>query len=894
MAKSSKKKNPFVKFLIGLSIFLLVIILSIIGWCVYSAWDKQSSLSMLPVGYSTYLRTDSAWDAINPMIDLQAADIFLSSPNFAQFREPFMALRGSPLRTNKLFTTLLSRRVDAGLYSDQNSNQSFCALIDLGFLSAVTRPVKFYIQLLIDKFNIENLSIIKYSEGNKKNFHLEFKNGNSIYYIKPVKNLVLISSNKELFDQGLTATNDKFYTQEKKAMLLAKPILPIKLVVDARQLALSLTEQIPIFNKIASMLSRETLSVISFGITDSKININADFPFEISEELEAKPGFSGISKILSKNSTMPQLLSRLTDTVQYYTIIKAGNVNELKTALFPLMPSTMNLTSLWAMGNSLCSAIFSATLEDIICSWTGDEFAVLGIEGLNDPVFAMQISDENKRKQIFDKIISSIIINDNTSLILDGVRLPRLEIPAFLQALLKSFEINLPNPYYMVKDGFIYFSESPETLSLIHSSISNGNKISKNENWQTVSINQKNNTTISLFYDLARSIPFFLRGENYLSKILQLYTIGRCDFRIENSVLKCQLQANSKRAGNLKEIPGYSISLEGNSDYKIFIENAKNPNHIFWIEDENKIKTMNISSLLITEKKFNSTKINICPTKSESTLGGILWVTTSEGEVYLLDKNLEVVENFPVILSGIPSAFSSATNDGVVIPLEKKLSFVSSDGSEKIIELDIAGSIKSNPTVLNKNVAIYDKSFAGKIFILEDDICLNKDRPFAVSGIAFGSPALMKIKSVLYTGFINQAGNLFVWSDNILKKEFPKKLNGIFYSNVVSNGKYFFAVSSVGEIFRIDINGNILSVKIPNINVKEGYLTVASQGNGVNNIYLTTDGNVIYGFNENLELISGFPLAGCGTPVFADVNGDRILDCIVQTIDKKINAWNLR
>ena len=40
-------------------------------------------------------------------------------------------------------------------------------------------------------------------------------------------------------------------------MLLAKPILPIKLVVDARQLALSLTEQISIFNKIASMLSRD-------------------------------------------------------------------------------------------------------------------------------------------------------------------------------------------------------------------------------------------------------------------------------------------------------------------------------------------------------------------------------------------------------------------------------------------------------------------------------------------------------------------------------------------------------------------------------------------------------------------------------------------------------------
>ena len=892
MKKSSKKKNPVVNFLVGLSIFILVIILLIIGWCIFSALDKQSSLSMLPVGYSTYLRTDSAWDAIDPMIDLQAADILLSSPDFSQFREPFMALRGSTLRTNKLFTTLLSRRVDAALYSDQNSNQSFCAIIDLGFLSALTRPSKYYLQFVIDKFNVENLSVVKSSKDN--NYHYEFKNGNSIYYIKPIKNLVLISSSTELFEQGLAAKNDEHYTEDEKFMLISKPVQPIKVVVDARQLALSLTEQIPIFNKIASMLSRESLSVLSFGISDLQININADFPFTVSEELETIPGFSGLSKILSKNSTTPQLLSRLTDTVQYYTIIKAGSVKELKTAVFPLMPSNMDLASLWVMGNTLCSAIFGASLDDIICSWSGDEFAVLGIEGLNDPVFVIQVSDEKQRKQIFDKIISSIIIKDNTSLILDGVRLPRLEIPAFLQALLKNFEINLPNPYYMVKDGFIYFSESPETLSAIHNSISNGNKISKNENWQTVSINQKNNSTISLFYDLARSIPFFLRGENHFSKILQLYTIGRCDIRIENSVLKCQLQANSKRAGNLKEIPGYPISLEGSSDYKLLSDGNKNSNQIYWIEDKYILKTMNISSFVKAEKKFESEKINICVAKKEFSSGGVLWVTTSEGKVYLLDKNLEVVENFPVILSEKPSADSSSFDEGLIIPLEKKLCYIYTNGRKKIIEFDIVGSIKSNPTVLNKNVAIYDKSFAGKIFILEDDICLNKERPFAVSGIAFGSPALMKLKSVLYTGFINQAGNVFVWSDNILKKEFPKKLNGIFYSNLVSNGKYFYAVSSVGEIFRIDVNGNILSVKIPNINVKEGYLTVASQGNGVNNIYLTTDGNVIYGFNENLELLSGFPLAGCGTPVFTDVNGDKIADCIVQTIDKKINAWNLR
>ena len=102
---------------------------------------------------------------------------------------------------------------------------------------------------------------------------------------------------------------------------------------------------------------------------------------------------------------------------------------------------------------------------------------------------------------------------------------------------------------------------------------------------------------------------------------------------------KCQLQANSKRAGNLKEIPGYPISLEGTSDYKLFIDGAKNSNQIFWIEDNNKLKSMNVSSFAITEKKFDSEKINICVAKKEFSSGGILWVTTSEGNVYLLNKN---------------------------------------------------------------------------------------------------------------------------------------------------------------------------------------------------------------------------------------------------------------
>ena len=120
-----------------------------------------------------------------------------------------------------------------------------------------------------------------------------------------------------------------------------------------------------------------------------------------------------------------------------------------------------------------------------------------------------------------------------------------------------------------------------------------------------------------------------------------------------------------------------------------------------------------------------------------------MWVTTSEGNIFLLNGNLEDVANFPIMISGIPSGDSSSFDEGLIIPLEKKLCYVYLDGKEKIIDLPLTGSIKSNPTVLNKNVAIYDKSFAGKIFVLENDVCINQENPFMISGRMLDNVFLM-------------------------------------------------------------------------------------------------------------------------------------------------------
>ena len=108
--------------------------------------------------------------------------------------------------------------------------------------------------------------------------------------------------------------------------------------------------------------------------------------------------------------------------------------------------------------------LFSLSMEDILFSWTGKEMAIWGLENKKDPVFVMEIADEKKRQEIFNTVFKSIILKENTSLLLDGVRVPRIELPSFFNNLLKLFKINMIKPYYLVKDNFIYFSESAENL----------------------------------------------------------------------------------------------------------------------------------------------------------------------------------------------------------------------------------------------------------------------------------------------------------------------------------------------------------------------------------------------------------------------------------------------
>ena len=95
-----KKKSPVAIFFLTILYIVLAIIIALGLWLMFSAFDKKSSLAMLPNDYVAYLHTDSLYDSVNPLLDLQAADIYLSRDDMSEIRGIFMMLRESDLRNN--------------------------------------------------------------------------------------------------------------------------------------------------------------------------------------------------------------------------------------------------------------------------------------------------------------------------------------------------------------------------------------------------------------------------------------------------------------------------------------------------------------------------------------------------------------------------------------------------------------------------------------------------------------------------------------------------------------------------------------------------------------------------------------------------------------------------
>ena len=192
-------------------------------------------------------------------------------------------------------------------------------------------------------------------------------------------------------------------------------------------------------------------------------------------------------------------------------------------------------------------------------------------------------------------------------------------------------------------------------------------------------------------------------------------------------------------------------------------------------------------------------------------------------------------------------------------------------------------------------MAFYEKGFFGGIHIYKGQENITAQGPLELDGIAYGSPCIFTAGGKQYLSMITQAGQLYVYDFNgELLSPFPVGLNGVFYLNVVMADGYLFALSEEGDLYRVGLDGKAMRVKIPYFTAKSGHLTVYDYDDKAGQeIFVSGEGNALYGFNSGLELLPGFPVSAYGNPLFIDLNGDNKNDCLAITFDNKIVAANV-
>ena len=926
MEKEKKRRLPLgVRLLLLPFKIILVIFVLLLLWFAFCRFDRIKPIDALPPDFAVYLRTDKIWDTAEPLLDLNATLVAMTSPELQKYRETYLNLKSSKLRKNAFVKFALKRRFDAAVYVAENSdlessnnavtpaNQAsshkqgaqtdiasspkeatpadFVAVLDSGVLAGALRLTPYVLPRL-------NALQGKIELCNNRHGNYYMLSDAAFFVIK--KNLVVFSNSRELMEEAMSFSNRALYNSGELASVNARLREPLRILVKGRKIAAMSKEGVAqnYLSAVSPYLSDEEYTVLNFGITNTELNLNLTIPMEaesleMSEDSQPHP----VIELLKRESKVPSLLPKFTEDVQYYTLFSAGGLRELKEAASKILPPEKNFNGTWSKSDSICRIVFNRSLDDILLSWTGDEFAVFGIEGKSEPVFAIKIADEEKRQEIFERIFSSYIVQSNDSLLIDGVRLPCIQLPGFLLSILQSLDVNVPRPYYLVKDDFIYFSQSPENLVSINSKSSKTKKLSGSENWMRVSSKQSAYSSVSLYYNLERSVPFFIKGNSAMSKILSLYNSGRFDFRIKDNNIMLQLQASALELESARSIPGFPIALENKTDAVLVKSNTKKNKLLFWIEKDSTVNSLDYGNFEKQKKEFSEILyITAADENTTKTTEGVLWAVTKSGLVYLLDSKLESIAPFPVLTGMNPSCAPFIYKESLALcDDEGIITFVSADGKFLSITTETEGGIKSVPAVSGDFFAFYEKGFFGGIHIYKNFAPLTTEGPLELDGIAYGSPCILTNGSKQYVAMITQAGTLYAYDLNgNLLPDFPVTLPGIFYLNVKSAGGYIFALSSDGELWRVSLNGETTQVKIPYFTAKSGNLTVHNyDSDGAEEIFVSGEGNSIYGFNSKLELLPEFPVAGYGNPVFVDLNGDLKKDCLAITFDNTLSAVNV-
>jgi hypothetical protein len=886
-----KKPNKFLKFIKTL-ICLLVIIA--IGWTAFSLIGRVNAASVIPDSASLRISIANPVRLFEGILNHETLDEFFTVPSLAQAASSLMMIKDSNILKNGLLRLAAGGNLEVALLPSDSNAKSLIAVWDFGFFSPLLRILPTISNAVSNFINIPDLYYVQTG----KNSRYEYRLSDKTLYVGTFRNLLFITDNVRVFEERSAAN-----AGHAKAFSTIKP--------SDYDAAFMLSNEFigSIFSELDAGIAAILKNIQFDSIVEGGLSI---YPKKIEFRLASplSSGQSSLSRLLVQRSRVPGVAERVPANAQYATVLSAGTLEELyQTALV----FTPGLDDALKTAESASRLVLGLSLNDLLFSWTGNEFAVFGLEGRPHPVYAIQIADEKKRQDVFDKAFKSAVLNENVKLDLDGVRIPRIEIPEFLQSLLKRWDIFIPSPYYTIYKDYFLVSESAEALLSALRSMQRNDVLPKTAAWRNIAGGKSVASAFSLYYSLDLSVPFFLRKNTALSGFLSLYRQGLARMSFNKGLFEISLSLVPGSGGGITLVNGYPRDAGSRPSNRIYGAGKGDDSRIFYSSGNTAF------SLKVTDSSTNELSGQgnhwVIPA-ADVTVKGVssgtvfAWVVTDRGRVTLVDGNMEAVQGFPILtglsLSSAPVAFMGklylCDEDGKVYSIDES-------GKQKVWETSFNAALRSPPSFLSVQgkkgnviyAAAYPKSFFGRIWLLDGDgKVLPKwaDEESGDSfGIGFGSPLLFAQNNKVYVAFVNQSGQLLIYDEDAIPvPPFPLELEGVFFQQPVFDGEYLWLVSSNGTFFRVSLEGDVLYQNIQGFAVKEeGYITFFdSDGDKTPEIYITGEGNALYAYTRNFRSLEGFPLPIWGRPFFVPAQGNKRAEIFGMGMDRRLYRWQFK
>ncbi len=862
-----------------LAILLGLPLLAALALCAVALVWRADPSAYMPENFTAYASLPSASAFVEEALHLKALDAALSSGEAGALRGTVRSLRANAFLRSPLFRRLADIRVDAAAYPG-----GFVLVADLGLRSALTRLAPAILAIapsLADR--------VPGLEWEPDAFPPRFRyqtEGLTVYALFH-RNALVAASSPELLEAA--ARPKRPQGDRALAEVLGDPgDASLRFLADTGSLAGGLSSGSGPLAALVSRLGFPSLSVIDLSLTDSRVSLSVELPYTTDDE--------ALRAVLGRRSGTPSALTRFPESAAWFSLLSAAKPDELWTLASGLLGP--DSASAFDTADAASTAAFGMGLSELLFSWMGDELGVLGSDLGPAPVFFASIADEKARKRVFEQAFDSLLMGRDISSMVGDQRVPRIVFPRWMRAFLESVGVKLVEPFYLIEDGFIWLSSSAETLAACVAESREGRLLVKSERWKSAAEGISPEASAMVYYNLDRSVPFFLRGSTGLAQALKLYRRGIATFRTDRGALTLDLSAVAVTGPAASELPGYPLASGGRMDSDPITGRADDGSPMAYWTAGRKVVALELASGARTELELDDQAF-IALDLRRGRIAAV-WAVSARGTVYRMDAGLVPLPGFPVVtgvpVSGPPAAGLGALEGRLLVPVsqEPALMAVDPDGNLSHGAVMHARS-RTAPAVAAWGVAALPRSFDSALYLFGPELSILPGWPVTLSGLASAPPAMAGEGGSARVAAVTEAGEFCVWTQSgAVDDGFPVTLYGTFDAPPAwaPGLRSWYLVSVEGTLWRVGPDGSLLgSAPLSRGGSRDSALLVRDEdGDGREEIYLAGGGDALYAFAGDLSPLQGYPVAGSGLPSFIDADGDGDRDMVTRGADDTVHA----